>query len=76
MSERVIEFHLNEIAAWQAGGRASTGCPANGARYGERMLDAVKRHEQALIDLGHEPTLSYVRRHGFADGKRGCLTQA
>lgn len=35
------------------------------------MLDAIKRHEEALVLLGHEPTIDYVRLHGWADGQRG-----
>lgn len=73
VKNRDIEYHLNEIDAWRSGQRATPGMPATGSRYGDRMLDAIKQHELALIALGHKPTLDYVRAHGFADGKRGRL---
>lgn len=69
-----IDFHLEEIDAWRRGDRASAGLSPDSPRYEGRMLDAIKRHEEALIALGHKPTLDYVRAHGFADGQRGRLT--
>src|SRR4029078_9570354 len=71
MSNGSVNFHLDEIDAWRSGQRASPGMPATGARYAGRMLDAIKRHEEALIALGHKPTIAYVSKHGFADGQRG-----
>jgi len=73
MSNGVVNFHLDEIDAWRSGQRASPGNPATGERYAGRMLDAIKRHELALIALGHKPTIDYVTKHGFADGQRGKL---
>ncbi len=70
----MIEYHLNEIDAWRSGQRATPGLSATGSRYGGRMLDAIRDHEQALILLGHSPTIAYVDAHGFADGKRGRRT--
>lgn len=61
---REIEYHLTEIDAWRAGERATPGCPATGQNYPGRMFDAIKRHELALIALGHQPTIDYVARHG------------
>jgi hypothetical protein len=69
----VVNYHLDEIDAWRSGQRASPGISATGERYAERMLDAIKRHELALIALGHKPTIAYVTQHGFADGLRGKL---
>jgi len=68
-----VEYHLDEIDAWRSGRRETAGMPATGERYAGHMLDAIKRHELALIALGHEPTTEYVRAHGFADGRRGRL---
>lgn len=73
VNSREIEYHLDEIDAWRSGRRESPGMPATGTRYGDRMLDAIKGHELALIALNHKPTIDYVRVHGFADGKRGRL---
>ena len=69
----IINFYLDEISAWRNGERASGGCPATGEHYAGRMLDAIARHERALIELGHEPTIAYVKAHGFAEGQRGRL---
>ena len=66
-----IDFHLDEISAWRSGDRGTLGGPSTGAGYAGRMLDAIKRHEEALVLLGHEPTIDYVRLHGWADGQRG-----
>jgi hypothetical protein len=71
LSNGSVDFHLDEIDAWRSGQRASPGMPATGERYAGRMLDAIKRHEEALIALGHKPTIAYVSKHGFADGHRG-----
>lgn len=68
INERVIEFHLDEIDAWRNGQRASPGCPATGERYAARMRDSIRRHELALIELGHEPTIAYVAKHGLGRG--------
>lgn len=70
-NDRVVDFHLEEIDAWRNGERATPGCPATGERYKARMVDAVWRHELALMALGHRPTIEYVRIHGLADGARG-----
>jgi hypothetical protein len=72
-SRGVINYHLGEIDAWRSGQRATPGLSASGERYAGSMLDAIKRHELALIALGHKPTIDYVRAHGFADGQRGRL---
>lgn len=69
----VINYHLEEIDAWRSGQRATPGLSASGDRYAGRMLDEIKRHELALIALGHKPTIDYVTAHGFADGQRGRL---
>ena len=66
-----VAFHLDEIDAWRSGRRSSPGCPADGERYAARILDAVTRHEVALIALGHQPTIDYVAMHGLADHPRG-----
>lgn len=68
-----VEYHLNEIDAWRAGERETPGCPVGGQNYPARMLDAIARHERALVELGHEPTIAYVCAHGLADGQRGRL---
>jgi hypothetical protein len=70
-NELTIEYHLNEIDAWRSGQRGTPGCPAPGSRYPLRMMEAISRHEQALIDLGHQPTVEYVRARGHVDGTRG-----
>jgi hypothetical protein len=69
----VVNYHLGEIDAWRSGQRATPGLSASGERYAGRMLDEIKRHELALIALGHKPTIDYVSAHGFADGQRGRL---
>lgn len=69
----VVNYHLEEIDAWRSGQRATPGLSASGERYAGRMLDEIKRHELALIALGHKPTIDYVSAHGFADGQRGRL---
>jgi hypothetical protein len=71
-SARQIEYHLEEIDAWRRGDRGTPGQPSTGLNYPGAMLDAIKRHEQSLIDLGHRPTIAYVQAHGFADGQRGA----
>ncbi|HSX22528.1 MAG TPA: hypothetical protein VLE97_07130 [Gaiellaceae bacterium] len=72
-SRGIINYHLGEIDAWRSGQRATPGLSASGDRYAGSMLDAIKRHELALIALGHKPTIDYVQAHGFADGQRGRL---
>lgn len=71
--DRQIEYHLDQIDAWRSGRRGTAGLPATGGGYAGRMLDEIARHERALIDLGHQPTIAYVRSHGLADGARGML---
>lgn len=70
---RQIEHHLDQIDAWRSGRRGTIGFPATGERYAGKMVDEIARHERDLVDLGHQPTIDYVRLHGFADGTRGVL---
>lgn len=69
----LVNYHLDEIDAWRSGQRGTPGLSASGDRYAGRILDAIKRHELALIALGHKPTIDYVQARGFADGQRGRL---
>ena len=64
----IVEYHLEEIDAWRRGDRGTPGQPSTGLRYPLAMKLAIKDHEEKLIALGHEPTIVYVREHGFADG--------
>ncbi len=61
MSARDVEYHLDEIDAWQSGRRGTIGTPATGGNYAAVMQHEIARHERALIDLGHQPTIEYAR---------------
>jgi hypothetical protein len=76
VSDRDIEFHLNEIDAWRAGWRSAPGSPIGFAHYGDLKLDTIEHHERALIKLGHEPTIEHVKAQGFVNGARGKLQES
>lgn len=68
MSDCEVEFCLDEIQAWRSGDKATPGLSADGERYALRMRLAIRDLERRLIELGHEPTVKYVEKHGFCDG--------
>lgn len=68
MSAGEIEYRLEDIEAWRRGLHASPGCSPDGERYALRMRHAIRDHEKRLIELGHQPTIDYVAKHGFCDG--------
>ena len=63
--DTLIEFHLDEIDAWRSGAKATVGQPYDGANYALSMRCEVRKHAEALIELGYGPVKKIVAERGF-----------